>query len=56
MANRHPDISEENLQDYVYYLYQGRRYELKEGTATPEKNHSIQKIKAAIRHLTIEEN
>ncbi len=55
MANLHPLISEETLQDYIYYLYQGRRYEIKDGTATPEKNQSIQKIKEAIGHLTIEE-
>lgn len=53
MAHLHKDISEETLQDYMYYLYQGRRYEVREGTATPERNISIQKIKAAIELLTI---
>lgn len=53
MAHQHPDISEETLQDYMYYLYQGRRYEVREGTATPERNLSIQKIKAAIEFLSI---
>lgn len=53
MAHLHQDISEETLQDYMYYLYQGRRYEVREGTATPERNLSIQKIKAAIELLSI---
>lgn len=53
MAHLHKDISEETLQDYMYYLYQGRRYEVREGTATPEMNISIQKIKSAIELLTI---
>lgn len=55
MVGAHPGITEETLQDYLYYLYNGRRSEIKNGTATPEKNISIQKIKEAIEHLHIED-
>lgn len=55
MASSHPEITEETLQDYLYYLYNGRRNEIKNNTATPEKNINIQKIKAAIEHIKIED-
>nr|WP_295902283.1 hypothetical protein [uncultured Bdellovibrio sp.] len=55
MASSHKEITEETLQDYLYYLYNGRRNEIKKATATPEKNILIQKIKEAIRHFHIEE-
>lgn len=54
-APQHPDISEETLLDFMYYLYQGRRYEIKQGTATPDQNISIRKIKEALDHLHIYE-
>lgn len=53
MAHKHPAIIEENLQEYLYYLYQGRRKEISKGTATPEQNISIRKIRQAISYLTI---
>lgn len=53
MAHRHPAITEENLQEYLYYLYQGRRKEISKGTATPDQNISIRKIREAISYLTI---
>ncbi|NUN05791.1 MAG: hypothetical protein HUU57_08515 [Bdellovibrio sp.] len=55
MASAHPGISEETLQDYLYYLYNGRRNEIRTGTASPEQNVSIRKIKSAIQQLKIEE-
>lgn len=55
MAHRHPAINEENLQEYLYYLYQGRRAEITKGTATPNQNLSIRKIREAISYLTIVE-
>lgn len=55
MSYLHPAINEENIQDYLYYLYNGRHSEIRKATATPEKNISIRKIKSAIAHLFIEE-
>lgn len=55
MAQNTPAFTEENLQDYLYYLYNGRRNELRTGTANPQKSISIRKIKSAIQHLQIEE-
>lgn len=56
MAQTNPAITEENLQDYLYYLYNGRRNELRTGTANPQQSISIRKIKSAIQHLQIEED
>ncbi|CAE79050.1 hypothetical protein predicted by Glimmer/Critica [Bdellovibrio bacteriovorus HD100] len=56
VAWQHPDIIEENLQDYLYYLYQGRRWEIRDATATPDKNASIKKIKQAVLLMTIQNN
>ncbi|MFV8259717.1 hypothetical protein ACNQKP_18055 [Bdellovibrio bacteriovorus] len=53
---QHPSIVEENLQDYLYYLYQGRRWEIRDATATPDKNASIKKIKQAVLLMTIQNN
>lgn len=53
IAYQHPDITEENLQSYLYYLYQGRRWEIRNATATPDKNVAIRKIQSAIKLLTI---
>ncbi|UXR65123.1 hypothetical protein EZJ49_02530 [Bdellovibrio bacteriovorus] len=55
VAHYHPDITEETLQSYLYYLYQGRRWEIREATATPDKNASIRKIKSAISLLSIQD-
>ena len=55
MAASNPAITEETLQDYLYYLYNGRRNEIRKGTATPDKNIAIQKIKAAIKQIHIED-
>ncbi|WII73629.1 hypothetical protein QJS83_07050 [Bdellovibrio sp. 22V] len=55
LAHYHEPISEETLQDYLYYLYNGRRGEIRKGTATPDRNIAIRKIREAITHLTIEE-
>ncbi|WP_373999163.1 hypothetical protein [Bdellovibrio bacteriovorus] len=53
-APQHEGIREETLQDYLYYLYQGRHQSIIQGTATPDQNISIRKIKEAITHLTFE--
>lgn len=55
VAYHHPEITEETLQSYLYYLYQGRRWEIRNATATPDKNASIRKIKSAISLLSIQE-
>lgn len=54
IAYQHPEITEENIQNYLYYLYQGRRWEIRDATATPEKNASIRKIRSAIELLKIQ--
>lgn len=56
VAWQHPAIVEENLQDYLYYLYQGRRWEIRNATATPDQNASIKKIKKAVLLMTIQNN
>lgn len=56
VAWQHPAIVEENLQDYLYYLYQGRRWEIRDATATPDQNASIKKIKKAVLLMTIQNN
>ncbi|WP_291515503.1 hypothetical protein [Bdellovibrio sp. ArHS] len=53
-APQHDDIREETLQDYLYYLYQGRHQSIIQGTATPDRNIAIRKIKEAITHLNFE--
>lgn len=55
VAYLHSAIKEENLQEYLYYLYQGRRWEIRNATATPDKNANIRKIMKAIELLTITE-
>jgi len=40
----HKSINEENIQNYLYYLYQGKRVQIKEALATPEDNLAIRKI------------
>ena len=40
----HKSINEENIQNYLYYLYQGKRVQIKEALATPEDNLAIKKI------------
>ncbi|MFP5519906.1 MAG: hypothetical protein ACLGGX_08380 [Bdellovibrionia bacterium] len=44
IAHYHPQISEANIHQYLYYLYQGRRSEIIKATATPYQNISIRKI------------
>ena len=53
-AHKHPKITEENIQDYLYYFYQGKRWEIRDGTGVPSSNISIMKIKKAIQGLTIQ--
>lgn len=48
-------LNEENLLDYIYYVYNGRRYELKDGTATPKENIAIRKLFQAVEHFHIDE-
>ncbi len=52
-AHNHPKITEENIQDYLYYFYQGKRWEIRDGTGVPTSNISIMKIKKAILGITI---
>lgn len=47
----HKSINEENLQNYLYYLYQGKRVQIKEALATPEDNLAIRKIMAVVAGL-----
>lgn len=55
-ASQHPGISEETLQNYMYYLYQGRRGEIVKKTATPYFNIKIKQIREAIKGFHIEES
>jgi hypothetical protein len=44
-------INEENIQNYIYYLYQGKRVQIKEASATPENNLAIKKIMNVVNGL-----
>lgn len=47
----HKAINEENIQTYLYYLYQGKRVQIKEALATPEDNLAIKKIMNVVKGL-----
>lgn len=47
----HKAINEENIQTYLYYLYQGKRVQIKEALATPNDNLAIRKIVAVVKGL-----
>ncbi|AUN97154.1 hypothetical protein C0V70_03325 [Bacteriovorax stolpii] len=47
----HKAINEENIQTYLYYLYQGKRVQIKEALATPDDNLAIRKIVAVVKGL-----
>jgi hypothetical protein len=47
----HKLINEENIQNYLYYLYQGKRVEIKNSLATPEANLAIKKIMNVVNNL-----
>lgn len=47
----HKSISEENIQNYLYYLYQGKRVQIKEALATPDDNLAIRKIMTVVKGL-----
>lgn len=47
----HKSINEENLQTYLYYLYQGKRVQITEALATPEENLAIRKIMSVVAGL-----
>lgn len=49
----HKEINFQNIYDYLYYLYQGKRYEITKGTAEPDKNLTIKKIKSFESELSI---
>lgn len=54
-ADQHPGITEETLQNYMYYLYQGRRSEIINKTATPNFSIKGNLIREAIKGFHIEE-
>lgn len=47
----HQLINEENIQNYLYYLYQGKRVQIKEALATPDDNLAIRKIMSVVNGL-----
>lgn len=47
----HKAINEENIQTYLYYLYQGKRVQIKEALATPNDNIAIKKIVSVVNGL-----
>lgn len=54
-ASQHPGISEETLQNYMYYLYNGLHREIINKSATPNFNVRTKLIREAIKDLHIEE-
>lgn len=55
-ATQHPGINEETLQNYMYYLYQGRHRAIINKSATPYANIKNKQLREAISDLHIEEN
>jgi len=51
--HKHPDIKNDNIYNYLYYLYSGKRYEITKATATPLKNIAIRRILDATYELDI---
>lgn len=49
----HPDIDEDNIVDYLYYLYRGKRNEILKAKATPNLNKNIREIKKMSNKLQI---
>ena len=47
----HKAINEENIQTYLYYLYQGKRVQIKEALATPDDNIAVKKIVNVVNGL-----
>ncbi|EQC49545.1 hypothetical protein M899_3065 [Bacteriovorax sp. BSW11_IV] len=45
IKKNHQSIDEDNMMDYLYYLFRGKRKEITKGTATPELNANIRDIK-----------
>lgn len=53
IAHNHKDINSKNIFDYLYYVYQGKRAEILNATATPEKSIRIKMIKQASKNFDI---
>lgn len=51
MGVNHKSINEENIQNYLYYLYQGKRAQIKKALATPDDNQAIRKITKVVNQL-----
>ena len=55
ISSKHPSINRDNIYDYLYYLYNGKRYEILRATATPDMNIAIRRIKEATKLVSIED-
>lgn len=53
IAHLHKDINSKNIYDYLYYMYQGKRSEIINATATPDKSIRIKMIKDAAKDFQI---
>lgn len=53
ISSKHPSINRFNIYDYLYYIYNGKRHEIKNATATPDKNKTIIQIMEASLLITI---
>lgn len=53
ISHHHGDIDNDNIYDYLYYLYNGKRHEIKRATATPHLNIAIKRIHEAIKEVKV---
>ena len=52
-AKKNPDITKDNLMDYLHYIYMGSSHEIINQTATPEKNIYLRQLKAYVKGLEL---
>ncbi|MBK25783.1 MAG: hypothetical protein CME70_17420 [Halobacteriovorax sp.] len=52
-AKNNPDITKENRMDYLHYIYMGSTHEIKNRTATPDKNIYLRQLKEYLKGINI---
>jgi hypothetical protein len=55
ISHKHPAINRDNIYQYLYYLYNGKRYEITKATATPHLNIAIKRINSAVKEVKVNE-
>ncbi len=52
-AKKNPDITKENRMDYLHYIYMGSTHEIRNRTATPDKNIYLRQLKEYLKGVKI---